>query len=142
MVYSGGESFAEKPRGENHPEGGETNSVAVAHTCGAFHTEGTAAETLEICEHYAAEHKEEQYLHSVCKKYVSGICGGFGGVVAEEYRMLKREEHRAVVKRCFDMSHNDEQKPSEREAHVHIAQHLVGFKDVVVQKSFAYALPY
>ena len=94
--------------------------------------------TLAESQRHARKYEQQQQIH---QEIEDRLVRQFRGEIFEKDMPMQRNVPEPQVGDRFDPSDDDQQEPSEGQAHVHIAQQGIDLEDAAVQQRFAHHFP-
>jgi hypothetical protein len=137
-VQSAGDAFGQQAGREDQPQHRQGDSVAQYVPGRAAHAHRLRIDTLAESQRHARKHEQQQQIH---QEIEDRLVRQFRGEIFEKDMPMQRNVPEPQVGDRFDPSDNDQQEPSEGQAHVHIAQQGIDLEDAAVQQRFAHHFP-
>ena len=133
-IEGAGGAFGHQTGREDDPQCGQRDAVAQDMLGCAAHAHRLGMQALAPGQRDAREDEEQQQVHHEVEKR---LVGESGCKIFEEHVTLERHIAEAQVSDRLDPAHGDQQKPSESQRHVHVAQQRIDPEDAAVQERFA-----
>lgn len=137
-VQSAGDAFGQQAGREDQPQHRQGDSVAQYVPGRAVHAHRLRIDTLAESQRHARKYEQQQQIH---QEIEDRLVRQFRGEIFEKDMPMQRNVPEPQVGDRFDPSDDDQQEPSEGQAHVHIAQQGIDLEDAAVQQRFAHHFP-